>query len=55
MKKFMGENFLLQTKTAEMLYHEYAQDQPIFDYHCHLIPQEIATGVAAQFRHSRTA
>ncbi len=43
MKKFMGENFLLQTKTAEMLYHEYAKDQPIFDYHCHLIPQEIAT------------
>ena len=43
MKKFMGENFLLQNKTAEMLYHEFAKDQPIFDYHCHLIPQEIAT------------
>ncbi len=43
MKKFMGENFLLQTKTAEMLYHEFAKDQPIFDYHCHLIPQEIAS------------
>ncbi|MBI9093823.1 MAG: glucuronate isomerase [Sphaerochaeta sp.] len=43
MKQFMGENFLLQTKTAEMLYHEFAKDQPIFDYHCHLIPQEIAT------------
>ncbi len=26
-----------------MLYHEFAKDQPIFDYHCHLIPQEIAT------------
>jgi glucuronate isomerase len=39
----MGENFLLQNKTAEMLYHEFAKDQPIFDYHCHLIPQEIAT------------
>jgi len=43
MKKFMDENFLLQNKTAEMLYHEFAKDQPIFDYHCHLIPQEIAT------------
>ncbi len=43
MKKFMGENFLLQNKTAEMLYHEFAKDQPIFDYHCHLVPQEIAT------------
>ena len=43
MKKFMGENFLLQNKTAEMLYHEFAKDQPIFDYHCHLIPKEIAT------------
>ncbi|MDY0287848.1 MAG: glucuronate isomerase [Sphaerochaeta sp.] len=43
MKKFMGENFLLQTKTAEALYHEAAKNQPIFDYHCHLIPQEIAT------------
>ncbi|NBK20748.1 MAG: glucuronate isomerase [Spirochaetia bacterium] len=43
MKKFMGENFLLQNKTAEMLYHEFAKDQPIFDYHCHLIPGEIAT------------
>ncbi|WP_320129134.1 glucuronate isomerase [uncultured Sphaerochaeta sp.] len=42
MKKFMDENFLLQTKTAEKLFHEYAKDQPIFDYHCHLIPQEIA-------------
>lgn len=43
MKKFMGEDFLLQNKTAEMLYHEVAKEQPIFDYHCHLIPEEIAT------------
>ncbi len=43
MKEFMGKDFLLQNKTSEMLYHEFAKDQPIFDYHCHLIPQEIAT------------
>jgi glucuronate isomerase len=42
MKKFMDENFLLSTKTAEELYHEAAALEPIFDYHCHLIPQEIA-------------
>lgn len=42
MKKFMDENFLLQTKTAEKLFHEHAKDMPIFDYHCHLIPSQIA-------------
>jgi glucuronate isomerase len=42
MKKFLGKNFLLSTKTAEKLYHEAAAGEPIFDYHCHLIPQEIA-------------
>ena len=42
MKKFMDEHFLLQTKTAQTLYHEYAKDEMIFDYHCHLNPGEIA-------------
>ncbi|MDR0455371.1 MAG: glucuronate isomerase [Treponema sp.] len=42
MKKFMDNNFLLSTKTAKKLYHEAAKAEPIFDYHCHLIPQEIA-------------
>lgn len=37
----MDENFLLQNKTAEELYHQYAKDMPIIDYHCHLPPQEI--------------
>ena len=37
----MDENFLLQTKTAEYLYHEHAEKLPIIDYHCHLIPQEV--------------
>ncbi|MFS0643605.1 glucuronate isomerase [Siminovitchia sp. 179-K 8D1 HS] len=41
MKKFMDDSFLLSTKTAEVLYNEYAKDMPIIDYHCHLSPQEI--------------
>jgi glucuronate isomerase len=41
MKAFMDENFLLQNKTAEALYHQYAKDLPIIDYHCHLPPEEI--------------
>lgn len=41
MKEFMDENFLLSNNTAEHLYHNYAKDMPIIDYHCHLIPQEI--------------
>ncbi|MFD3002401.1 glucuronate isomerase [Pontibacter toksunensis] len=39
---FMSEDFLLQTETARLLYHEYAKDQPIIDYHCHLSPKAIA-------------
>lgn len=42
MKKFLDENFLLHNKTAEQLYHGYAKNMPIIDYHCHLSPQEIA-------------
>ena len=36
------ENFLLQTKTAQNLYHEYVSKMPIIDYHCHIEAQEIA-------------
>src|SRR5512146_1613923 len=39
---FMDENFLLQTRAAQRLYHHYAAGEPIFDYHCHLSPREIA-------------
>jgi glucuronate isomerase len=39
---FLTEDFLLQTKTAKQLYHEHAAKMPIYDYHCHLSPQEIA-------------
>ncbi len=42
MKKLMDENFLLETKSAEELYHGFASDMPIIDYHCHLPPAEIA-------------
>ncbi|MFN8258095.1 MAG: glucuronate isomerase [Bacteroidales bacterium] len=42
MKDFMGEDFLLQNKTAETLYHEFAKKMPVIDYHCHLNPKEIA-------------
>jgi glucuronate isomerase len=42
MKAFMDENFLLNSKTAEELYHNYAEKMPIIDYHCHLNPKEIA-------------
>lgn len=39
---FLDENFLLTTQTAQRLYHEVAQRQPIIDYHCHLPPEQIA-------------
>ena len=42
MKDFMDADFLLQTETAKMLYHEHAEKLPIIDYHCHLNPQMIA-------------
>jgi glucuronate isomerase len=45
MKKFLDENFLLQTPTAQRLYHEYANGLPIIDYHCHLPQDQIATNL----------
>ena len=42
MKAFMDKDFLLETETAQKLYHEYAVNMPILDYHCHINPQEIA-------------
>lgn len=41
MKEFMGSDFLLENETAKKLY-EYSEKMPIFDYHCHLSPKEIA-------------
>ncbi|MFA5263786.1 MAG: glucuronate isomerase [Opitutaceae bacterium] len=42
MKPFLPDDFLLTTATARRLYSEHAAPQPIFDYHCHLPPAEIA-------------
>lgn len=42
MKKFLDENFLLESKEAEELYHGYASSMPIIDYHNHLPPDQIA-------------
>ena len=42
MKGFIDDNFLLENRTAEKLYHDYAASMPIIDYHCHLPPDQIA-------------
>ena len=45
MKKFLDEDFLLDNETAKRLYHETASQMPIIDYHCHLIPEQIAEDI----------
>ena len=42
MKAFLDQDFLLQSATAQTLYHQYAAAMPIIDYHNHLVPQQIA-------------
>lgn len=42
MKTFINDNFMLGNEIAVKLYHEYAKEMPIYDYHCHLNPREIA-------------
>ena len=42
MKAFMDKDFLLETETAQKLYHDFAETTPILDYHCHINPREIA-------------
>ncbi len=42
MKQFMDKDFLLSTDMAKTLYHDYASQVPVLDYHCHINPQEIA-------------
>ena len=42
MKQFMDKDFLLSTDMAKTLYHDYAAQVPVLDYHCHINPQEIA-------------
>ena len=45
---FINDNFMLQSDTARALYHSHAAKMPIIDYHCHLVPQQIAENI--QFR-----
>ena len=45
MKTFLDENFLLNNKTAEKLYHDFAKQMPVIDYHCHLPPAPIANDI----------
>src|ERR1039457_4716379 len=40
--KFIHEDFLPETRTARRLYHQFAETEPILDYHCHLSPRDIA-------------
>ncbi len=42
MKTFINKNFVITNSTAEKLYHSFAADHPIIDFHCHLSPQMIA-------------
>ncbi|MBR3359118.1 MAG: glucuronate isomerase [Solobacterium sp.] len=41
MKPFMDKNFLLETETAQHLFHDYSDKMPLVDYHCHISPKEI--------------
>ena len=42
MSTFLTENFLLQNEASIRLYHDYAKDMPILDYHCHLSPEDVS-------------
>ncbi len=41
MRPFMDKDFLLETETAKHLFHDYAEQMPLCDYHCHIPPREI--------------
>ncbi|NDB53398.1 MAG: glucuronate isomerase [Chitinophagaceae bacterium] len=45
-KQFIDDNFLLETETAQRLYHVYAKDMPIFDYHNHLSADRLASNTS---------
>ena len=46
MQKFLDEDFLLTGKVARRLYHDFAKDLPVIDYHCHLPPEQIADDIS---------
>ncbi|MDT8859799.1 glucuronate isomerase [Alkalihalobacillus sp. MEB130] len=41
-KPFIHDDFILNSESAKVLYHDYAKEMPIYDYHCHISPKEIA-------------
>ena len=41
-RPFIHDDFLLSTPAARRLYHEFAEPEPILDYHCHLSPRDLA-------------
>ena len=45
---FIHDNFLLQSEEAVRLYHDFAADLPIIDYHNHLSPEQIAQDINFQ-------
>ena len=45
---FINPDFMLTNKAGRKLYHDFAEGMPIIDYHCHLVPQQIAENI--QFR-----
>ena len=42
MPAFIHDDFLLSNPAARELYHTFAKSEPIYDYHCHLPPAQIA-------------
>ena len=48
--KFINDDFMLHGETAKKLYHDFAKDMPIIDYHCHLPIKQIAEN--HQFRNA---
>ncbi|MES0871415.1 glucuronate isomerase [Pseudovibrio sp. SCP19] len=42
MNTFLTDDFLLHSEVARELYHDFAKDMPIIDYHCHLPPEQVA-------------
>lgn len=44
-RSFLNADFLLETDVARKLYHGYAARMPVLDYHCHLVPREIAEDI----------
>ena len=48
MKQFLDQDFMLLNDTAKVLYHDFAEQQPIIDYHCHLSAKEICENKPAK-------